>query len=195
MLNSAGPLLPLCVRRARQAGALPARRDKLDLVNSDSRTGIEVFQDRQWAGDPRLGTFTLYLDGTRAGLVRPLSKLRVDVEPGPHSLKTRQWWYRSPVITVEVEAGEVVRLKADGPKGRNDFSACYSIPRPHSPLSRCKRKHAFPWRWKATGWTQLDRSKQLESVFFTTTTSLPTCGAKTWSSISIGYIASALASP
>jgi len=90
-------------------------------VNSDSGTRIEVFQDRQWAGDPRLGAFTLYLDGARAGLVRPLSKISVDVELGLHSLNTRQWWYRSPVITVEVEPGEVVRLKADGPEGRNGF--------------------------------------------------------------------------
>lgn len=87
-------------------------------MNSESRTRVEVFQDRQWAGDPRLGTFTVYLDGRRAGIVRPLSKLQVDVEPGPHALRIRQWWYRSPAITVDVQGGEVLRLKADVPKGR-----------------------------------------------------------------------------
>jgi hypothetical protein len=90
-----------------------------DGVDSDATGTIEVFQDRQWAGDPRLGTFTVYVDGVRAGIVRPLDKLTISLAGGVHSIRIRQWWYRSPTVTVDIqEEGQRFRFRADAPKGR-----------------------------------------------------------------------------
>ena len=94
---------------------------RLGPVGSDSEGTIEVFQDRQWAGDRRLGTFTVYVDGKRVGIVRPLSTIRVPLPPGVHCLRIRQWWYRSTRVEVKVEEGVVIRLKAGVPKGRESL--------------------------------------------------------------------------
>lgn len=87
-------------------------------MDSDATGTIEVFQDRQWAGDPRLGTFTVYVDGVRAGKVRPLDTVSFPVTGGTHSIRIRQWWYRSPTVTVAVDAGKRIRFRADAPRGR-----------------------------------------------------------------------------
>ena len=87
-------------------------------MNSHATGTIEIFRDRQWAGDPRLGTFTVYLDGVRAGMVRPLDKATIAVGGGMHAIRIRQWWYRSPTVTVAVQEGQRVRFRADAPKGR-----------------------------------------------------------------------------
>ena len=76
-------------------------------------TEIRVFQDRQWAGDPRLGSFTVYVDGKTAGVVRPLSVVTVPVAPGSHTVRVRQWWYFSPRVVVEIDQGSQLRFRAE----------------------------------------------------------------------------------
>ena len=82
------------------------------VEQSDAQATITVFQDRSWFGDRRLGAFVLTVDGKRAGVVRVQGSLTVDVQPGQHVLRVRQWWYRSRAVRVDVQAAETVRLKA-----------------------------------------------------------------------------------
>jgi hypothetical protein len=78
---------------------------------------IIVFQDRYWFGDPRLAAFTVSVDGKKVGRAALNSSLRVPVSPGRHTVRIRQWWFRSSRITVEVSSGSNVKLKADAPTG------------------------------------------------------------------------------
>jgi hypothetical protein len=74
---------------------------------------IRVDHRRTWFGDQRLGAFRLSLDGQRVGVVMPGEIFDLTVTPGPHTLRIRQWWYRSPPLAVEVDPSEVVLLDAD----------------------------------------------------------------------------------
>jgi hypothetical protein len=74
---------------------------------------LEVSTDRQWFGDPRLGTFIVYLDGNRAGMVPPRGQLVLHPAPGRHVLRARQWWYLSPRLEIEVGAGTHVDVRVD----------------------------------------------------------------------------------
>lgn len=87
-------------------------------MGTEPTATIEIFQDRQWAADPRLGTFTVYVDGTRVALVRPLSTAAIPVAVGTHSIRVRQWFYGSPVATVTLQDGQRVRFRADVSRGR-----------------------------------------------------------------------------
>ena len=77
---------------------------------------IQVFQDRKWFGDPRLGAFVVYIDGKRAGVARVSGHMTSQVASGRHSVRIRQWWYRSPSFEVNVVGDENVRLRADIPR-------------------------------------------------------------------------------
>jgi hypothetical protein len=76
---------------------------------------IVVFQDRTWMADPKLGAFTVYVDGRRVGVAPVLGELVVPINPGPHRVRIRQWWFRSPAVEVVVETGAAVRLRGDIP--------------------------------------------------------------------------------
>jgi hypothetical protein len=84
-------------------------------VQVESST-VLVFQDRQWFGDPRLGAFIVTVDGRRVGVAPVRGRLVVRVQPGVHTLRIRQRWYRSPGIELTVAEGATVRLQADIPK-------------------------------------------------------------------------------
>jgi hypothetical protein len=71
-----------------------------------------VVGNSQWVGDPRLGTFTVYLDGEKAGKVPPSESLRLTCKAGPHVLRVRQWWYLSRRTNIETYLNQELRLKA-----------------------------------------------------------------------------------
>ena len=75
-----------------------------------------MFQDRKWFGDPRLGSFVVYIDRKRAGVAAVGGELALDVARGRHEVRIRQWWYRSQSIEVSLEGDQVVRLRADIPR-------------------------------------------------------------------------------
>lgn len=84
----------------------------LDVV--DAVTGrIVVESDRNWFGDPRIGTFAVYLDHARAGRLRPKDRLELRCAAGDHVLRIRQWWYRSKPVLVNVSDGRTITLTAD----------------------------------------------------------------------------------
>jgi hypothetical protein len=74
---------------------------------------ITVEGHRWWFGDPRLGAIRIYVDGRRAGVIPPGTRLTIAIEPGTHTVRARQWWYRSQPLTVEVTAEVDLHLKAD----------------------------------------------------------------------------------
>ena len=77
---------------------------------------IVIESDRHWFGDPRFGTFAVYLDHTRAGRLRPKDRLDIPCGAGSHVLRIRQWWYRSKLVQVTVSEGRTITLTADIPR-------------------------------------------------------------------------------
>jgi hypothetical protein len=77
---------------------------------------IVVVNDYKWIGDPRTAGFAVYVDGKRAG-VAPLGEaLSLRVDPGPHVLRVRLWYFLSPHVKVDVKPGETARFSADRPR-------------------------------------------------------------------------------
>ncbi len=74
---------------------------------------IVVERNRDWFGDPRFGTFAVYLDHARAGRLRPKDRLGRRCAAGGHVLRIRQWWYRSKPVQVTVSEARTVTLTAD----------------------------------------------------------------------------------
>jgi hypothetical protein len=77
---------------------------------------IVVFQERDWFGDPRLGAFTVSVDRKQVGRVAVNGSSTFPVSAGTHTVRIRQWWYRSPSITLNVPSGADARLRADVPR-------------------------------------------------------------------------------
>ena len=74
---------------------------------------VVVFQDRHWAGARWLGSFRVTIDRRPAGTVPVSSELTMEVTSGRHSVRVRQWWYRSPSLDIDVPGGGTIRLRAD----------------------------------------------------------------------------------
>jgi hypothetical protein len=72
-----------------------------------------VQTQRDWFGDPRLGTFTVYLDGNNAGKVAPRGRLVLSSTIGEHVVRVRQWWYLSPRLTVDLREGSPLVVEVD----------------------------------------------------------------------------------
>jgi hypothetical protein len=81
-------------------------------------SSVVLFQDREWFGDPRPGAFSVSIAGNRVGKLPVRDALTVPVSPGRHVVGIRQWWYRSPPLTVDVEQGGTVRLRGDVSRSR-----------------------------------------------------------------------------
>ena len=98
---------------------------------------ITVYQDREWhIADPRLGAFVVVVDGKRIGAAPVHGEITTSVELGSHSVRIRQWWFRSPTVVVEAHEGEHVRLRADIDKSvgvlRRMFKSSSLVLRPES---------------------------------------------------------------
>jgi hypothetical protein len=74
---------------------------------------VEIFQDRDWFGDPRLAAFVVYVDGARRGNLALKSMMKIQLPIGPHRIRIRQWYFMSPSLNVNVTTEETIRLKAD----------------------------------------------------------------------------------
>ena len=83
------------------------------MTEADTGGVLVVFQDRKWVGDLRLGAFTVAIDGVRTGVARVQGEVSAQVSPGRHTVRIRQWWYRSPSVDVDVPEGQTVRMRAD----------------------------------------------------------------------------------
>lgn len=88
---------------------------------SEDRGYIVIRTDREWFGDPRLGTFTASVDRRRVGKLPPEGHVEMCCVPGSHVVRIRQWWYRSPSVEVRVSPGESVLLMADIPRTGSAF--------------------------------------------------------------------------
>jgi hypothetical protein len=82
---------------------------------------IVVKNDQQWAGDPRLGAMSIYVDGRKAGQALPRAEAKVTVSVGDHSVSVRQWWFRSEPVNLSVGSGEVATVSAQRPSGMAGF--------------------------------------------------------------------------
>jgi hypothetical protein len=69
----------------------------------------------QWIGDPRLGSFQLYVDGKHRGTVPPGGCIAVEVSSDTdHAIQVRLWhWFRSARIRLTIGTGEHLVLQAD----------------------------------------------------------------------------------
>ena len=81
---------------------------------------ISIRNDYTWKGvDPDQGTIFVYVDGKRAGPAEMESVRRVPVYPGKHTVRVRLWWFLSPRVTVDVNAGHTVYFRCDMPMNRS----------------------------------------------------------------------------
>jgi hypothetical protein len=111
----------------------------------DARSTIVVENARKWLGDQRLGAFHVALDGKKAGVAFPGERLDVACAAGPHTVRIRQWWYRSQPVPVDVKAGEEVCLVADAPRDGNVMVRMAKlIFRPSRSLTLGKKSSAEP---------------------------------------------------
>lgn len=92
-----------------------------------------VIGNSHWFGDPRLGTFTVYVDGIRRGTVSPGESLPIACQPGLHVVRVRQWWYMSPPTDIEILPGRQTALE-----GRINQSGNF--------VSRMLTAVFMPWR-------------------------------------------------
>lgn len=88
----------------------------MDAHSRGHRSWLVVNNDYRWLLDPRQAAFWVYIDGELAGIAPLGDRLTVPVDPGPHTVRVRLWWYRSPRIEVELKPGEVARFSADLPR-------------------------------------------------------------------------------
>jgi hypothetical protein len=87
------------------------------LRSADENTGrIAVANDYQWLGDPRAAGFTVYVDGKRAGMAPLGETFSQQLQPGPHVLRVRLWYFLSPRVKLDVRPGETRRFSADRPR-------------------------------------------------------------------------------
>jgi hypothetical protein len=80
---------------------------------------IAIRNDYMWIGSPKLGEFSIYVDGGYAGRAAVGATETIPVSVGTHTVRVRLWWYLSPRITVEVNSGSAVDFKADIRRNRN----------------------------------------------------------------------------
>jgi hypothetical protein len=87
----------------------------MDQAGGDGR--LVIFQNRQWAGDPRLGAFIAKVDDRTVGKVAVQSQLSISLPAGTHTIYVRQAfsWLESSPIVVDIDSGSIVRFKVGIP--------------------------------------------------------------------------------
>jgi hypothetical protein len=79
---------------------------------------LVVTNSYQWIGNPAAAGFSVYLDGRKIGVASPGRSLTAQVQPGPHTLRVRLWYFLSPKLTIDAAPGQTLRLSADRPRGK-----------------------------------------------------------------------------
>jgi hypothetical protein len=86
-------------------------------VENKSEGGrITVESHRQWFGDQRLGTWTVYVDRNAIGKLSPEGVVECRCPTGIHVVRIRQWWYWSESVEVDVLEGLNAIFEADIPR-------------------------------------------------------------------------------
>ena len=78
-----------------------------------TQASLEVWTNRNWHANPRLGELIVYLDGRNVGHLPRPGRLLVPCDSGDHTLRIRQWWYLSPQLPLTLSDGEQVTIEAD----------------------------------------------------------------------------------
>ncbi len=75
---------------------------------------ITICNDYRWIGDPRLGRFSVFVDGEELGRAEVASSFQTALPTGDHRIQVRLWrWYRSPELLCSLKAGQHLFLRAD----------------------------------------------------------------------------------
>lgn len=75
---------------------------------------VVIYNAYDWKLDPRWGRISLSVDRRGVGRVDIQQRLQVQLTEGvPHDIRARLWWFRSPIRTISVKAGEVIELEAN----------------------------------------------------------------------------------
>jgi hypothetical protein len=83
---------------------------------------ISLRNDYMWKGvNPDQGAVFVYVDGKRSGPADLESVRKVPVYSGKHTVRVRLWWFLSPRVTVNVNAGHTVYFRCDMPMNRSFF--------------------------------------------------------------------------
>ena len=85
----------------------------VNAIGIPSFATLAIESSRDWFGDQRLGTFTVSVDGKNVGKLPRVGRIDVSCEAGSHVVRIRQWWYRSPPLSVTALSGKTIFLKAD----------------------------------------------------------------------------------
>lgn len=89
----------------------------MDSQSANETTGrIVVTNDYQWIGNPGAAGFAVYLDGKRAGVAEIGQTFSQQLQPGPHVLRVRLWYFLSPRVKLTLRPGETRRFSADRPR-------------------------------------------------------------------------------
>jgi polygalacturonase len=91
-----------------------------DQASDDSYGWISIRNDYMWNGNGTIGgVMSIRIDGKRKGAVDSCEIHRVPVYAGTHTVRVMlQAWYLSPRVTVTVNPGTTVHLRARMPSGR-----------------------------------------------------------------------------
>ena len=87
------------------------------VVVADLTSEIVVVKYSAWLGNPRFGVFTVAIDGRRVGRAPLGQELRCPVALGTHTVRVRQWHYKSPRLAVQVLPVAPTVLRANRPAG------------------------------------------------------------------------------
>jgi hypothetical protein len=60
----------------------------------------------------------MYLDGKRAGNLKPVDVVKMPCSPGSHKISVRQWWYRSRPVSFSIEVGQTAIAEVVDPSRR-----------------------------------------------------------------------------
>jgi hypothetical protein len=77
---------------------------------------IDIANNYRWVGNPAAAGFTVYLDGKHAGVALVGQTLSQQVQPGPHVVRVRLWYFLSPSVTINMPPGDTRQFSADIPR-------------------------------------------------------------------------------
>jgi len=99
------------------------------IVNEEMHRTATICLTRLRTYVDSLRAYNVFIDGIDAGRIRQGTAQTYNVQPGHHTVILRVDWLRSPDISVDCAADDVVRLVCSGqPQLLQAFIAGYSTP-------------------------------------------------------------------